>query len=167
MKNLLLVGGTMGVGKTTVCKALKNNLDSCVFLDGDWCWDAHPFVVNDETKAMVLDNITYLLNSFLSCSAYKTVIFCWVMHENSIINSIASQIVAKDVNIIPISLVCSEKYLRERLEKDVQAGIRTSDVIERSTKRIPLYNKLSTVKINTDGKDVEKIAGEISDLLKK
>ena len=35
MKTLLMVGGAMGVGKTAACRALKNRLDRCVFLDGD------------------------------------------------------------------------------------------------------------------------------------
>ena len=91
MKKLYLIGGTMGVGKTTVCQILKQKLEQAVFLDGDWCWDAHPFQVNEETKAMVMDNICYLLNNFLSCSAYRNIIFCWVMHEQSIIDQILVQ----------------------------------------------------------------------------
>lgn len=69
MKTLYLIGGTMGVGKTTVCRALKDRLENSVFLDGDWCWDAHPFQVTEETKRMVMDNICFLLNQFLRCSA--------------------------------------------------------------------------------------------------
>ena len=72
MKTLYLIGGTMGVGKTTVSQQLKKDLANSVFLDGDWCWDADPFQVTDETKAMVMDNICYLLNNFLHCSAYET-----------------------------------------------------------------------------------------------
>lgn len=79
-----MIGGTMGVGKTTVCQQLKRDLPDSVFLDGDWCWDASPFQVTDETKAMVLDNICHLLNNFLKCSAYENIIFCWVMHEQQI-----------------------------------------------------------------------------------
>lgn len=75
MKTLYLIGGTMGVGKTTVSQQLKKNLNNSVFLDGDWCWDASPFQVTDETKAMVVHNICYLLNSFILCSAYENVIF--------------------------------------------------------------------------------------------
>ena len=71
MKQLFLIGGPMGVGKTTVCQQLKQKLPGSVFLDGDWCWDANPFLVNEETKAMVLDNICHLLNNFLRCTAYK------------------------------------------------------------------------------------------------
>ena len=45
----------MGVGKTTVCQQLKRQLKNSVFLDGDWCWDARPFQVTDETKIMVVE----------------------------------------------------------------------------------------------------------------
>ena len=34
MKTLYLIGGTMGVGKTTVCQILKRRLPDAVFLDG-------------------------------------------------------------------------------------------------------------------------------------
>lgn len=34
MKNLYLIGGAMGVGKTTVCQRLKLKLNNSVFLDG-------------------------------------------------------------------------------------------------------------------------------------
>ena len=37
-KQLYLIGGTMGAGKTTVGRILKKQLPDCVFLDGDWCW---------------------------------------------------------------------------------------------------------------------------------
>ena len=63
MKTLYMIGGTMGVGKTTVCQQLKRDLQNSVFLDGDWCCDASPFQVTDETKAMVTNNICYLLNN--------------------------------------------------------------------------------------------------------
>ena len=54
----------MGIGKKTVCQQLKQDLPNSVFLDGDWCWDASPFQVTDETKAMVTNNICYLLKIF-------------------------------------------------------------------------------------------------------
>lgn len=31
MKKLIMIGGTMGVGKTTLCQALKKELNHCVF----------------------------------------------------------------------------------------------------------------------------------------
>ena len=161
MKTLYLIGGTMGVGKTTVSEQLKNDLNNSVFLDGDWCWDASPFQVTEETKAMVIRNICYLLNSFLHCSAYENVIFCWVMHEQSIINSILEKLNTQNCKVRCISLVADEKTLRERLAMDVERGIRSEDIIERSIARIPMYKALNTIKIDTNAKTVAMIANEI------
>lgn len=136
----------MGVGKTAVCQQLKKMLPDSVFLDGDWCLGSHPFSVNEETKQMVMRNICFLLNQFLCCSAYSNVIFCWVMHEQSIIDAVLSGIDRTNCDTRVISLVCSPDTLRERLEKDVANGVRAADVIGRSVERIPLYAALDTVK---------------------
>ena len=154
----------MGVGKTTVCQLLKQDLPNSVFLDGDWCWDASPFQVTDETKAMVMNNICYLLNSFLKCSAYDNIIFCWVMHEQSIIDFILKNLDAQNCDVKCVSLVADEKTLFERLSMDVERGIRSEDVIERSIARIPMYQALNTIKIDTNAKTVAVIANEIKQL---
>lgn len=148
MKTLYLIGGTMGVGKTTVSQLMKNLLPRSVFLDGDWCWDAHPFQVTEETKAMVMDNICHLLNNFLHCTAYEHVIFCWVMHEQAIVDDILARLDTENCRVLSISLLATEKALAERLQKDVGAGLRAPDIISRSLQRLPLYEKLDTVKID-------------------
>ena len=164
MKNVYIIGGTMGVGKTTVSQLLKKKLNDAVFLDGDWCWDADPFVVTDETKGMVMDNIHHTLNKFIKCSAYQNIIFCWVMHVQSIIDDVINGLEKDNCRIIPISLVCTERTLKDRLGKDIENGIRTADVLERSLVRIPMYESLNSIKINTDDKSVEEIAIEIMNI---
>lgn len=164
MKTLYLIGGTMGVGKTTVSQQLKKNLRNSVFLDGDWCWDASPFQVTEETKKMVVNNICYLLNSFLRCSAYENVIFCWVMHEQTIIDCILEKLDTEKCRVIPISLIADERNLRDRLTADITSGVRTADVIDRSVARIPMYRALNTIKIDTSNKTVGKVAEEIAGL---
>ena len=154
----------MGVGKTTVCQQLKRDLPNSVFLDGDWCWDASPFQVTEETKEMVTNNICYLLNNFLKCSAYENIIFCWVMHEQSIIDSILEKLDTQNCEVKCISLAADEKTLRARLAMDVDRGIRSEDVIERSIARIPMYQTLNTIKIDTNAKTVAMIANEIKQL---
>ena len=161
MKTLYMIGGTMGIGKTTVCQQLKQDLPNSVFLDGDWCQDASPFQLTDETKAMVTNNICYVLNNFLKCSAYENIIFCWVMHEQSIINSILEKLDTQNCEVKCISLVADEKTLRERLAMDVERGIRSEDIIERSIARVPMYQALNTIKIDTNTKTVAMIANEI------
>lgn len=149
MKNLYLVGGPMGVGKTTVCRAFQKMTDKSVFLDGDWCWDANPFTVTEETKAMVLDNICHLLGNFIKCSQYGNIIFSWVMHDGEIIDTILSRLDLSGCRVFSVSLICEKEELFRRLQRDVNAGVRTEDVISRSLERLPLYEKLRTEKLDT------------------
>jgi len=151
----------MGVGKTTACRALQRKLEYSVFLDGDWCWDMHPFVVNDETKAMVMENTAFLLQQYLKCSVFNHVIFCWVMHEQSIIDDLLSRLDLADIAIHPISLVCKPDTLQQRLQKDIEAGLRRPDILTRSTARIPLYESLNTCKICTDDLTADAVAEKI------
>ena len=164
MKHLYLIGGSMGVGKTTTCRRLKTMLDNSVFLDGDWCWDMHPFTVNDETRAMVIDNICHLLNNFLHCSAYVHVILGWVMHEQTIIDSILARLDTTECMVHAISLVCTPEALRMRLSRDVDAGIRQADVIARSVARLDLYDALDTIKIDVSAISPDEAARRIAAL---
>ena len=137
MKTIYLIGGTMGVGKTTVSQQLKKELPNSVFLDGDWCWDADP------------------------CTAYKNIIFCWVMHEQSIIDEIINSLDTGDARVIKISLMIDETNLRKRLSADIAKGIRSNDVIDRSVARINMYQILDTIKVDTVNKNVCEIVSEI------
>lgn len=161
MKKLYIIGGTMGAGKTTVCQILKTKLDNSVFLDGDWCWDSHPFQVTEETKKMVLENIIFLLNNFIRCPAYEHIIFCWVLHKQEIIDEIMSRLDICACEAYTISLICSRNALCQRLQKDVACGIRTEDAIDRSIERLPLYDRLDTVKIEVSALAPEQAAERI------
>lgn len=138
----------MGVGKTSVSRELLSLLPDAVMLDGDWCWYADPFTVTGETRAMVIDNITHLLGNFLSCTAYRNIIFCWVLHEDAIWESVLSRLDTSGCRVRKISLICSPQALAGRLGRDISAGIRKSDVLKRSLDRLPLYDKLNTEKLD-------------------
>lgn len=149
MKDLYLIGGAMGIGKTAVGQQLKRDLPNSVFLDGDWCWDADPFLVTEETKAMVLENICCLLNNFLRCTACDHVIFCWVMHQQEIIDAILSRLNAENCRVHCLSLVCRPDVLEKRLQGDIAEGVRTPDILEKSLSYLPLYGALHTEKVDT------------------
>ncbi|KPU44288.1 shikimate kinase [Oxobacter pfennigii] len=166
MKKLILISGTMGAGKSTVSSELKNILPCNVFLDGDWCWDMQPFTVTEETKEMVHDNIAHILNNFIKCSEYENIIFCWVMHEQSIIDEVLSRLDTSGTSVKVFSLIVNEKALTDRLFEDVKKGIRTEDIIKRSIERIPLYQNLDTIKIDASNISAKEAAQLIKDKLK-
>ena len=147
MKRLIVIGGAMGIGKTTVCRELQNRLPNCVFLDGDWCWDAKPFIVNESTKKMVLDNIAHLLNNFLTCEDYENVLFCWVLHRQEILDDLLARLHTEGARVYAISLICDADTLRGRVQSDISNGIRGSDAMERSLAYLPMYEGLRTKKV--------------------
>ena len=165
MKNLIIVGGTMGVGKTATGRELQKILPRNVFLDGDWCWDMRPFVVTGETKKMVESNIAHLLNNFLDCSEFENVIFCWVLHEQKILDDLTARLNRKGCTIHCFSLVSNKQALSERLSHDIAGRKREPDIIERSVARIPLYDALDTVKIDVSTISPADAAGRIRDCL--
>jgi len=160
VKNPIFINGTMGVGKTATCRELQLLLPNCVFLDDDWYWDASTFIVNDETKNMVLDNISYLINNFITCSVYENIISCWVMNEQNIIDDVLSRLNKNDCKLYKYSLVCSEEPLISRIKKDIEMGIRSEDIIKRSVARLQNYFEMDTQKIdasNISGKEAAEI----------
>lgn len=148
MKNLIFVNGTMGVGKTATCHELQKILSSSVFLDGDWCWNMKPFIVTEETKKMVTDNICHLLNNFLCCSEFQNIIFCWVMHKQAIIDSILENLNLVDVHYYLFTLTISEQSLQKHLTNDILTGKRTNDTFIESCHRLSFYKQIDSIKIN-------------------
>ena len=148
MKTLWLIGGPMGVGKTTACRLMQQRLPRCAFLDGDWCWEIRPFTVTAETKAMVMDNIAHMLRGYLACTAVEHVVFCWVMHQQTILDELLTRLPLKGVRVNTLSLVCKEEELIRRLQRDVDAGLRQADVIPRSLERLQHYPALDTRRLD-------------------
>jgi len=83
------------------------------------------------------------------------------MHEQSIIDGIINELDTENCIVKKISLTVDEMNLQNRLKADVARDIRTADVIDRSVARIPMYQVLDTIKIETSNKTVREIVDEI------
>lgn len=157
MKHVYLIGEPMGIGKSTICNQLNQDLDHSVFLDGDWCWNMDPFVVNQDTKNMVLDNITHCLNNFIHTPGIENIIFCWVMHKQDIIDQIIQKLDTEGVDIHLISLICEKEELIKRMLIDR----RDNQTIRKSLQYLELYKDLDTQKIDVTTLDVQKTIDKI------
>lgn len=165
-KKLIIINGTMGIGKSTACRELNRALEKSAWLDGDWCWMMNPFIVNDENKNMVIDNITYLLRSFLTNSSLEYVIFSWVIHAEEIFELLLKRIGDLEFQLFKITLICSEESLKKRILKDVENGLRTEDSLTNSMERLQLYKDMDTVKIDTSNIGIQETASRIIRVIK-
>ncbi|MPM92764.1 hypothetical protein SDC9_139900 [bioreactor metagenome] len=167
MKKLIIIKGTMGSGKTSISLNLQKELTPSVFLDGDWCWSMNPFTVNDNTKRMVVDNITFLLNNFIKCEQYKYIIFCWVMHEKAISDSIIDKLDLSKVELSIISLRVNKDELAKRITKDIKDNKRDKESLNRSLDRLKNFDYSESSVIDVDNKSVENITKEIIKIVNK
>lgn len=161
MKKLIVINGTMGVGKTTICKELYKSLDKAVWLEGDWCWMMNPWIVNEETVKMVENNITYLLRSFLSNSTFNFIIFSWVLHREEILDGLLERLSDLEFQIERITLISSETSLTQRMELDG----RTQKQIDFSIERLSFYANMNSKKIDTSEISVEEVVGRIKGII--
>lgn len=160
-KKLIIINGTMGVGKTTVCKELHQRLERAVWLDGDWCWMMHPWDFREENKVMVIDNITYQLRNFLKNSSFDYLIFSWVIHQESIFDLILDKLKGLEFELFRITLTCSEGDLRSRMSKDG----RDDHGIEESIRRLQLYQRMNTIKVDTSEMMVLEVVERIREIV--
>lgn len=87
-----------------------------------------------------------------------------MLHEQSIIDDLLSRLNLSGVCVRVISLVCDRESLCARLTKDVAAGRREPDVIERSVRRLPLYRELQTEKLDVSAITAKEAAERIAAL---
>ncbi len=162
MKKLIIINGTMGVGKTTICKELHQKLEKVVWLDGDWCWMMNPWTVTDENKRMVEDNITHLLRNFLKNSTFDYIVFGWVIHQESIFEVILDKLKDLEFELFKITITCSEEALKVRMLKDS----RNVQTVEESIRRLKLYQSMNTIKVDTTDMTVLEVVEKIRQIIK-
>lgn len=108
--------------KAPCAKGCSKALPAAVYLDGDWCWRMDPFIVDEENKAMVVDHIVHLLRGFLTNSHFENVIFCWVIHQETIFDSILKPLADLRFQLEKITLMLSPQQLRAHFAQDAAAG---------------------------------------------
>lgn len=165
MKKLILIGGPMGIGKTTVGEILSRRLSHCAFLDGDWCWTWRPDCVNGETKALVLRNIRHMLRGYLESQTYENVVFVWVMHEQAIWDDVLSGLDGCEYELHRFVLTAGEAAFRERFMKDVDAALRRAEDLPAAYARMALYDAVDAPQIATDGLSAEEVADRLMEAL--
>ncbi|MDN6899661.1 hypothetical protein [Oenococcus sicerae] len=109
---------------------------------------------------MVLQNIKFLLNSFLANSTLENIVFVWVMHQQKIIDDLLSGLHG-DYDLYSFSLTASEQELTKRFGKDVEAGIRNQAELQAAIDRIVMYKAVNSIKIDVTGRELPENAERI------
>lgn len=154
---VIILNGPMGVGKTTVGKYIADHHPGTAFIDGDWCLDIHPFVGNQETKAMAVDNILHMIGNYQKCSVCNMVVLVWLMDEPWVIQKITQGLSAMQAEVKNMTLVCSRESLIRQWKDDHNCEWRTDEWLNVSLKSLPGFASMDNT-IDTSGLPVEQVA---------
>lgn len=80
MKQLIVIIGPNGVGKSTTAKNIVMQCEKCAYVDSDWCRVMNPFKFTKNTKQTTIQNIYCLLRNYLTCEDISTVVFTYGWH---------------------------------------------------------------------------------------
>jgi predicted ABC-type ATPase len=156
MQKLIIINGTMGIGKTTIARLVFTQLPNSAYLCGDAVWQINPFEVNDKTRALVEQNLAFVLRSYL-VAGYEYVMLDWVMHQQSIIDAILAPLNDRSFELQVFTLVADEEVAVERcLARD--GGQRNPEGV---LSRLRQSRELDSIKIDTSRITPEEAAGQI------
>lgn len=80
MKQLIVITGPNGVGKTTTAKKMVELYENIAYVDSDWCRVMNPFAFTESAKETIAENIYCLLRNYLSCRDVNRVVFTYAWH---------------------------------------------------------------------------------------
>ena len=154
---VIIINGPMGVGKTTVGKYIADHFPGTAFIDGDWCMDIHPFIGNQETKAMAVDNILHMIGNYQKCSVCHLIVLVWLMDDQRVIQKVKEGLSALKAEVKDATLICNKENLVRRWKKDRNCEWRTDEWLEISIKSLPGFASLDHV-IDTSDLSVDQVA---------
>lgn len=80
-------------------------------------------------------------------------------------NSLLGRLNLTNVDVYKITLSVSKETLTQRLNKAVENGERTSDVLQRSLDRLPLYQEMNTIHIDVSNISPVQVAEKIIEII--
>ena len=157
---VIILNGPMGVGKTAVGKYIAEHTPGTAFIDGDWCLDIHPFVGNQETKTMAIDNILHIIGNYKKCSECKMIVLVWLMDNDWVYEAIVDGIKKLDLEIKSVTMTCDYTSLTDRWQNDKTCPWRTDEWLKVSTESLSYFSSLNNT-LDTTNLSIKDVAEKI------
>jgi chloramphenicol 3-O-phosphotransferase len=125
---IIIINGSLGVGKSSVADALHYKFDRSVHLDGDCIGDVHPFEIYDPGRIAHLYRTLELLVGFHQGNGYANFVINYVFESPASLQDLLDLLRPLDPSIHTYWLTCDEQEQakrirrRKRLELDWELG---------------------------------------------
>lgn len=120
---IIIINGSLGVGKTSVAEQLLWKFDKAVHLDGDAIGDVHPFEIYDPTRIDNLYRALELLVGFHRRNGYHNVVINYVFESPDSLRDLLDLLRPLDPDIHVYWLTCETGEQARRIQARQRADL--------------------------------------------
>ena len=118
---IIIINGSLGVGKTSVAEELHWKFDKSIHLDGDAIGDVHPFEIYNDARIDHLYRTLALLVEFHQQNGYHNFVINYVFESAKSLQDLLNLLQPLDTSIHIYWLTCSEQEQARRI-RELQRG---------------------------------------------
>jgi chloramphenicol 3-O-phosphotransferase len=112
---IIIINGSVGVGKTSVAEELHWKFDKSVHLDGDHIGDVHPFEIYDEARIQHLYRTLALLVGFHQQNGYSNFVINYVFESPGSLQELLDLLQPLEASIHTYWLTCTAEEQASRI----------------------------------------------------
>jgi broad-specificity NMP kinase len=161
---ILIINGSLGVGKTSVAEQLTWKFDKAVHLDGDAIGDVHPFEIYDPARIDHLYRTLGLLVKFHQQNGYNNFVINYVFESAQSLGNLLALLRPLDPSLHVFWLTCSpqeqERRIRARSRDQVEWELARFVELQRNQSEAAQGGFIG-VKVDTSEMSAAEVAGEI------
>ncbi len=163
---IVIINGSVGVGKTSVSRELQEKFNKSIMLDGDYIGAVRPFEIYDQSRINYLYKTLQHLIEFHISNGFEHFIINYVFESNSSLSNLIHLFDKTNLEVKCIWLTCSVEEHKKRILS------RETDQKDWELKRFIELNNIQKKannigfigeKIETDGKTIKEITEIIWD----
>lgn len=113
---MIIINGSLGVGKSSVADQLHFKFEKSVHLDGDYIADVHPFQIYDEARIRHLYRTLELLIGFHQKNGYHNFVINYVFESPESLGELLNLLNPLDSSILTYWLTCQEDEQAKRIQ---------------------------------------------------
>jgi chloramphenicol 3-O-phosphotransferase len=121
---IIIINGSLGVGKSSTAEQLQYKFDKSVHLDGDYIGDVHPFEIYDDARISHLYRTLQLLIGFHQKNGYHNFVINYVFESPESLQELLDLLSPLDSSIHTYWLTCDQeeqaKRIRNRSREELQ-----------------------------------------------
>lgn len=113
---IIIINGSLGVGKSSVADQLHYQFDKSIHLDGDCIGDVHPFEIYDDARISHLYHTLELLIGFHQKNGYQHFVINYVFETPESLQQLLKLLHPLDARIHTYWLTCDETEQAKRIQ---------------------------------------------------